>query len=122
MIAPGHLVGTQSPIDLLQVYQADLLGPIVPTFNELLTTHHLSIVSRDYGVANFSENTSYIGLPLIFLLAIFRRSVAPRRVDRGFGLAGTRGLRAVPWTVARDQRIREIDPFARSDSRPPTGL
>ena len=71
MIAPGHLVGTQSPINLLQVYQADLLGPIVPTFNELLTTHHLSIVSRDYGVANFSENTSYIGLPLIFLLGYF---------------------------------------------------
>ena len=71
LIAPGHLVGTQSAINTLQVYQADLLGPIVPTFNELLTTHHFSMVSRVYGVANFSENTSYMGVPMLLLLGYF---------------------------------------------------
>jgi hypothetical protein len=71
LIAPGHLVGTQAAINTLQVYHADLLGPIVPTFNELLTTHHFSVASQDYGVADFAENTSYIGLPMVFLLGYF---------------------------------------------------
>jgi hypothetical protein len=68
MIAPGHLVGTQSAINALQVYSTDLLGPIVPTVNELLTTHHFSRVTQVLGVYNFSENTSYVGVPLLLLL------------------------------------------------------
>jgi hypothetical protein len=71
LIAPGHLIGPPGAVNTLQVYQTDLLGPIVPTFNEALTTHHFSIATRDYVGGDFSENTSYIGLPLLCLLGYF---------------------------------------------------
>lgn len=71
LFGPGHLVGTVAPVNSLQVNQTALLGPVVPTFNEALTLHSLSAASKGYVDGNFSENSSYIGLPILILLAYF---------------------------------------------------
>ena len=71
LLVPGHLVGTVAPINNLQVYRSDLFGSIVPTYNEALTLHRFTAASRRYGDGNFSENTSYLGLPIIILLGYF---------------------------------------------------
>jgi hypothetical protein len=112
LIAPGHLVGTQEPIHALQVYEADLLGPIVPTFNEVLTTHHFSIISEEYGVADFAENTSYMGLPLLFLLGYF--AVKWRRDVR---IVGSAFLAFVALVLSFGQWL-EINGYEKSIALP----
>jgi hypothetical protein len=71
LIVPGHLVGTVAPINNLQVYRSDLFEPVIPTFNEALTLHRFTVASRSYGDGNFSENTGYLGLPILILLGYF---------------------------------------------------
>ena len=85
LIVPGHLVGTVAPVNGLQITQLHLFGPIVPTLNEALTLHRFSVASRGYGDGNFSDNSSYIGLPLLILLGYF--AVKWRRDVRVVGLA-----------------------------------
>src|SRR5262249_14596790 len=57
---PAHIVGPIQPTP--QAYRANLLGPVIPTRAQLLTTAGLRHLSRDF--AN-SENGSYLGVPLI---------------------------------------------------------
>ena len=109
LIAPGHLVGTQAPISTLQIYHADLLGPIVPTFNEVLTTHHFSIASHN-GIA--TENTSYIGLPMLLLLGYFAV-----RWRRDLLVAGSALLAFVALLLSFGPRL-EINSFERSITLP----
>jgi hypothetical protein len=116
LIAPGHLVGTQAPINTLQEYQADLLGPIVPTINEALTTHHFSIVSQEYGFANFTENTSYMGLPMLFLLGYFAL-----RWRRDLLIAGSTFLALVALVLSFGPWL-EFNGYEKSNVLPETVL
>jgi hypothetical protein len=84
LYGPGH-VRITAPT---QLYSADLLGPLVPTSNQLITTAGLrSLGDRLCGfVIPFMGNsfqltaTAYLGVPLLLVLAVF--VVRYRRVAR----------------------------------------
>ena len=68
---PGHYFGpSQGPIE---VYNADLLGPILPTASLLVAPHRLATAGSNLvgGLADLDENGSYLGLPLLALLLYF---------------------------------------------------
>jgi hypothetical protein len=58
-------------------YQADLLGAVIPTSNQLISPTAATAIS-DHFANNLSENAAYIGIPLLLLLigcvAVCRRS------------------------------------------------
>jgi hypothetical protein len=68
LLAPGHVVGPPQPLTTLQLYRADLLGLIVPTSNQLIAPAALAKVSARFMYYNVTENTTYLGLPLVLLL------------------------------------------------------
>jgi hypothetical protein len=78
----GHLVGTAQPVSSLQLTQGDLLGPIIPTVNELVAPAPLATKAATYVAGNFSENSTYISLPLVILLIGF--TMRRRRVKEVF--------------------------------------
>ncbi|HUZ21373.1 MAG TPA: hypothetical protein VMU75_12450 [Acidimicrobiales bacterium] len=68
---PGHYVGpSQGPVE---VYNADLLGPILPTASLLVAPHRLATAGSNLvgGLGDIDENGSYLGLPLLALLSYF---------------------------------------------------
>lgn len=72
--ASGHLVGTTLPVSRLQLLRADLLGPIVPSVNQLIssTSSTARIINADMFVhGNLTENTSYLGFPIVILIGAF---------------------------------------------------
>ena len=71
LLGPGHIVGTVLPISTLQLYRADLLGPIVPTFNQLLMPSSLAATAAHFVAGNPTENSSYLGIPAVVLLGYF---------------------------------------------------
>jgi hypothetical protein len=68
LLASGHLVGPPQPLATLQLYRADLLGLILPTSNQLIAPAALAKVSASFMSYNVTENTTYLGLPLVFLI------------------------------------------------------
>ena len=69
LIAPGHLDGPVLAPSTLQLYRADLLGPILPTFTQwLVPTNYFATAARFVG-GDYSENSTYLGAPLIALMA-----------------------------------------------------
>ena len=68
---PGHIVGTVLPISELQSYRADLLGPIVPTFNQLLMPSSLAGTAAHFLAGNPTENSTYLGIPALGLMGYF---------------------------------------------------
>jgi hypothetical protein len=71
LFAPGHLVGPALPTSSLQVYRADLLGPIVPTFGQLVVPTSLVATAAHFVDGNLSENSSYMSISLMVLIGIF---------------------------------------------------
>lgn len=71
LFAPGHLVGTVLPTSGLQIYRADLLGPIVPTINQLILPTSFVATAAHYVAGNFSENGSYLGISAVILIGYF---------------------------------------------------
>jgi hypothetical protein len=74
LFAPGHLAGPTLPVARLQLLRADLLGPVVPTVNQLIssTSSTSYIINADMFVhGNLTENTSYLGLPIVILISAF---------------------------------------------------
>ena len=53
------------------VYNADLLGPILPTAAQLIAPHRLAAITSNYVGAQLQENGSYLGIPLIGLALYF---------------------------------------------------
>jgi hypothetical protein len=78
LFGPGHLTGTISPIASLQAYRTDLLGPIVPTFSQLLMPSSLATAATHFLAGNATENSTYLGIPAVVLLGVF--GVRYRRV------------------------------------------
>jgi len=68
---PGHINGTFLPISALQSFRADLLGPIVPTFNQLLMPSSLAGTAGHFLAGNPTENSTYLGIPAVALLGYF---------------------------------------------------
>jgi hypothetical protein len=68
---PRHINGTVLPISLLQSYRADLLGPIVPTFNQLLMPSSLAGTAAHFLAGNPTENSTYLGIAAVALLVYF---------------------------------------------------
>lgn len=68
LFAPGHLVGPVLPTEALQLYRADLLGPIVPTLNEALGPYRLWGISERFVAGNVTENVTYMGVAALGLL------------------------------------------------------
>lgn len=71
LFGTGHLRGTILPVSALQFFHADLLGPLIPTVNQLVTTPKLSHLSGEFVGGNVTENGTYLGLPLVATLAYF---------------------------------------------------
>lgn len=70
---PDHVVGAVIPTAALQGLHADLLGTLEPTRNELLWPHFISKFGNGLVAGNLSENGSFLGLPLVVLLAVIAR-------------------------------------------------
>ena len=71
---PDHLLGPVIPVGSLQSVHADLLGPFVPTSNQLAVPSAISHLGDNFVGGNLSENDTYLGLPLLLVLAaIIRR-------------------------------------------------
>jgi hypothetical protein len=71
LLAPGHLVGPVLPVGILQGFGADFLGPIIPTAAQLIAPHSLAVDAMRFVGGNTSENTSYLGLPIVALVSAF---------------------------------------------------
>jgi hypothetical protein len=78
LLGPGHIRGTIAPLTMLQAYRADLLGPIVPTFSQLLLPSSLASTAAHFLAGNPTENSTYLGIPAVVLLGVF--GVRYRRV------------------------------------------
>ena len=73
---PGHVTGPVNPV-LAQVNRADLLGAVVPNLDQRFAPDSLVQIGNRFA-ANPPENGSYLGIPLLVVLAAF--TVALRRV------------------------------------------
>jgi hypothetical protein len=71
LFGPGHLTGTISQLSILQAYRTDLLGPIIPTFSQLLMPSSLASTAAHFLAGNPSENSTYLGIPAVVLLGVF---------------------------------------------------
>jgi hypothetical protein len=69
----GHVSGPVIPVTSLQNLRADLVGPIVPTKNELLAPRFLARWGDELVIGNLSENGTFLGLPLVILLVVIVR-------------------------------------------------
>jgi hypothetical protein len=78
LFGPDRLVGTISPVSVLQSYRADLLGPVIPTFSQLLMPSSLAGSAAHFLAGNPTENSTYLGIPAVVLLGYF--AVRFRRV------------------------------------------
>jgi len=76
---PQHYVGPPQGYD--EVFNADLLGAVVPTNAQLFAPKHLAQVGSHFvdGVGNIDENGTYLGLPLLALVAYFAVRFRRRR-------------------------------------------
>jgi hypothetical protein len=73
VVGRGHLHGPVITLNSLQRTRADLLGPIVPTSNQLLVPGFISHLGNYFVDGNLSENGSYLGIPLLALLIVIIR-------------------------------------------------
>lgn len=75
---PQHVVGPPHPLSGLALYPGDLLGPVLPTSRQLLAPAVATVHGNALAGTNASENGTYLGIPLIAVLAVlawvFRRS------------------------------------------------
>lgn len=75
---PQRYVGPS--VGLHEIYNADLLGPVLPTSSELVAPKRLVAIGSSLvgGLSNVDENGSYLGIPLlvaaIWLTIAFRRN------------------------------------------------
>ncbi|MHB1597630.1 MAG: hypothetical protein ACYCXY_01835 [Acidimicrobiales bacterium] len=65
---PEHVVGPPHVVSALAHYRADLLGPIVPTLDQMIGPTSLVRLGTRFGGANPAENGIYLGIPLVLVL------------------------------------------------------
>lgn len=71
LMTQGPLHYTGPSMGLNEVYNADLLSPILPTSAQLVAPQRLVSIGSTLvgGLANVDENGSYLGIPLLVILA-----------------------------------------------------
>ncbi|HEV8064783.1 MAG TPA: hypothetical protein VGP46_08135, partial [Acidimicrobiales bacterium] len=85
---PRHLTGAVIPAGDLQAFRANILGTVIPTSNQLGVPHFLSGIADNFVDRNLSENGTFIGIPLLIVLAvILRRLWRDERIKAFFWLA-----------------------------------
>jgi hypothetical protein len=81
LAGPGHLTGPLVSLAAADKYRSDLLGAVLPTRVELLSLGSLGAQGSRFAV-NLAENATYIGVPLLALVAgltiAFRRDTRLR--------------------------------------------
>jgi hypothetical protein len=83
------------PVQDASPYAADLLGLVVPTVHQVLGTS----ATRDWG-GNPSENGSYLGLPLVVVLAVLAWRLRSVPVLRWAAVLG-----GVAWVLSLGERL-----------------
>lgn len=81
---PQHVVGPPHPLSGLAIFPGDLLGPVVPTSNQL-GLHALAVRGDVLVGNNAGENGMYLGVPLLIVLAVFVSVYRRRRALCFFG-------------------------------------
>lgn len=71
LFGPGHISGAIQQISILQGYRTDLLGPLIPTFSQLLMPSSMAATAAHFLSGNPSENSTYLGIPAVVLLGFF---------------------------------------------------
>jgi hypothetical protein len=85
---PRHLVGAVIPAGDLQSFRANVLGVLIPTSNQLGVPRLLSGIADNFVARNLSENGTFLGIPLLLVLAvILRRLWKDERIKMFFWLA-----------------------------------
>jgi hypothetical protein len=67
---PQHVVGPPHPLQGLSGFRGDLLGPVLPTSNQLLAPAGLAAHGDALVGHDASENGMYLGLTLVVVLAV----------------------------------------------------
>ncbi|MGA8295787.1 MAG: hypothetical protein WB770_01960 [Acidimicrobiales bacterium] len=83
LFGPDHIRGPVQSPSALQPLASDLLGPIVPTSQQFLSTTGLVHISDRFALGNPTESLAYVSLPVLILLAFF--AIAFRRDRRVSG-------------------------------------
>jgi hypothetical protein len=73
MFGPGRIAGSVVEVSLLQSARADLFGVLAPTSNQLLVPPFISFIGNYFVGGNLSENGTYLGVPLLFVLFVVAR-------------------------------------------------
>jgi hypothetical protein len=68
---PQHVVGPPHPLSGLSGFRGDLLGPVIPTSDQLLAPATLKTHGDALVGGNYSENGMYLGIPLVVILTAF---------------------------------------------------
>ncbi len=68
LFATVHYTGNIGPF---QGFRSDALGALLPTGSVLLTSAHLSAMTSLFVGGNYTENSQYLGLPLIAAVVYF---------------------------------------------------
>ncbi len=68
---PQHVVGPPHRLSGLSGFRGDLLGPVLPTSDQLLAPAALKAHGDALVGGNYSENGLYLGVPLVVVLATF---------------------------------------------------
>lgn len=71
LFGPGHINGPIEQISVLQAYRSDFLGPLVPTFSQLLMPSSMAGTAAHFIAGNPTENSTYLGVPAVALLGVF---------------------------------------------------
>jgi len=83
---PQHVTGPPHPLSGLSIFPGDLLGPVLPTSNQLLAPHALAVHANALVGNNVDENGMYLGVPLVIVLAVFAWVYRRRRAILWFVL------------------------------------
>ncbi len=65
---PQHVIGPPHAVAGIAPFRSDLLGPIVPTANEIVGPSRLIAIGTSFALGDRPENGIYIGIPLLVLL------------------------------------------------------
>jgi hypothetical protein len=74
-----HVVGPPHPLSFFAAFPGDLLGPLVPTSNQLLATAALQLHGDALVGHNPDENGLYLGIPLLVVLLVLAWAFRRRR-------------------------------------------
>ena len=108
-------------------YNADLLGPVLPTLSQLVAPTHIAAPASNFvgGRADVDENGSYLGIPLLLLTAYLAlRGWRRRWISFGLFLAAAAFVLSLGPSLlvnGRSQIRRPPPPLLLPDAPPPRG-